>query len=255
MKIGSTLIIGAGGIGSHLAEPLARLLKFHANGKMDMTIVDGDVYEEGNLGRQMFSMGMIGHNKALVLSDRVASGIPLDETDERVVEVRDYINTDVDAAGLMLRTMPETDDELHLDQEKALLLCLCVDNDATRRLFYDGVALLPEDHSPVVIIDMGNELETASAVASIWVGRKSLLASPVECYENLRNPKDRIPGGGCMALAPSTPQLMVANMAAALAGLLIVQALLDGAQWTDVVQANIRKFSMGVAGGDYGIRS
>lgn len=242
MKIGSTLIVGAGGIGSHLAEPLARLLKAHRNGALRMTIVDGDIYEEKNLERQMFHTSHIGKHKSLALAEQVQDCVLFDDSDEDISAVVGYVNSSEDAAGLMLRTY---------NPEEPMLVCLCVDNDATRRLFYDAIELLPKKHPIVVMIDCGNDLETATVVASFWAGRKSQLVNPVEMYENLKNPKDRVPGGGCQALAPSTPQLMVANMAAAFSAMLLIQALLDGAKFTDVVQSNIRTFSVGVAGGEY----
>lgn len=241
MKIGSTLIVGAGGIGSHLAEPLARLLLYHDDGEQHMTIVDGDSYEEKNSQRQMFPWDAMGRNKAAVLADRVNEAADLTNADA----VEGYINSDVDAAGLMMKRYKGIGDS-------ALLVVLAVDNDATRRLFYDGIEQLPKDHPDIVIIDAGNDLETATVSTSFWKERKSRLVSPVQKYENLRNPKDRVPGGGCMAQAPSTPQLMVANMSAALMVMLVVQALLDGKQFTDDVQANVRTFSVGVAGGLYG---
>lgn len=246
MKIGSTLIVGAGGIGTHLAEPLARLLKFHENGHFRIVIADGDTYEEKNLARQMFPMDRIGMNKAVALVDQVYDAVPRDDADDSIEDIQGYISSDVDAAGTMMRCYRGMNDD------EALLVCLCVDNDATRRIFYDSMALLPKEHPDVVILDCGNDLETSTVVASFWSKRESKLVSPMKMYENLRNPKDRVPGGGCVDLAPSTPQLMVANMAAALSALLLVQALLDGRKFTDVVAANIRTFSMGVAGGEYG---
>lgn len=246
MKIGSTLIVGAGGIGSHLAEPLMRLLGSHPNGKGSMLrVVDGDAYEEKNAERQMFPIEHVGASKSYVLANRVGSNLGALDA---VSSEHGFVGSDVDAAGLMRR--------VYKDQEApwsdALLVCLCVDNDATRRIFYDAMALLPKDHPDIVMLDCGNDLDTSTVVASFWRERKSKLVSPVEMYANLRDPKDRVPGGGCMEQAPSTPQLMVANMAAALSALLLVQALLDGRKFTDVVAANIRAFSMGVAGGEYG---
>lgn len=245
MKFTKQLMIGAGGIGSHLAEPLARLLSFHENGVLDLTIVDGDKYEEKNAERQMYPAADLDKNKAQSLSDRVDLAIALDSKDHGCDPICEYINDEVDAASLMMKRLPAASGE-------SLLVLLCVDNDATRRLFYDAMALLPHEHGTVCVIDCGNDLETSTVVTSFWNSRKSLLVSPVEMYENLRNPKDRTPGGGCLDQAPSTPQLMVANMTAALAALLTVQALLDGKKFTDVVQSNIRTFSMGVAGGEYG---
>jgi len=68
-------------------------------------------------------------------------------------------------------------------------------------------------------------------------------------YANLREPKDRAPGGGCMAEAPATPQLLVANMAAAFATMVQLQALLDGKLMTDDLKVDVRKMEMASQGG------
>lgn len=248
MKIDSTLIIGAGGIGSHLAVPLARLLHFHADGRARLRIVDGDTYEERNLERQMFDADEAGHPKAAVLADSIRFALPLlpvGVLDHEIEWEHGYVNSDVDAASLMLRCKPAA------GQEGALLVCLCVDNDATRRLFYDAMEMAPKGFD-IVVLDCGNDLETSTVVASFWRDRQCKLTNPVLSYENLKNPADRVPGGGCQAQAPSTPQLMVANMAAALSALMLVQAMLDNKPFTDVVLADVRKFSIGIGGGEYG---
>ena len=59
------LLIGAGGVGSHLGEPLARLLEYSAIENPALIIVDGDHYEAKNKTRQSFSQ--IG-SKAEVLA-------------------------------------------------------------------------------------------------------------------------------------------------------------------------------------------
>ncbi len=254
MKIGGALLVGAGGIGSHVAEQLARLLHAHPNGFCAMEIIDGDDYEEKNVERQMFPHAHTGRGKAEVLAKRVCDSIPLlsdGAFHEFVDSTKGYVNSDVDAAGSIVRLYTDVPHEMS-GEPTAVLVVLAVDNDATRRLFYDSVNQLPLSHPDLVIVDASNDLETATVSTSFWKGRKSLLVSPVEKYENLRDPKDRVPGGGCQAQAPSTPQLMVANMSAALMVMLTVQALLDGKQFSDDLQANVRTFTIGVAGGLYG---
>lgn len=59
------LLIGAGGVGSHLAEPLARMLEYSDIDNPALIIVDGDHYEPKNKQRQTFSQ--IG-SKAQVLA-------------------------------------------------------------------------------------------------------------------------------------------------------------------------------------------
>ena len=51
------LMIGAGGIGTHLLQLLISL-------PFDLTVMDGDIYEEANLTRQLFRKSMVGVNKA-----------------------------------------------------------------------------------------------------------------------------------------------------------------------------------------------
>lgn len=44
-KIDRVYLIGTGGIGSILVEPLCKLLTYHKNGTLDITLIDGDNFE------------------------------------------------------------------------------------------------------------------------------------------------------------------------------------------------------------------
>lgn len=60
------LVIGCGGLGGNIIEYLARA------GVGALTVVDGDVFEESNLNRQILSTaGNIGQKKALAAAERV----------------------------------------------------------------------------------------------------------------------------------------------------------------------------------------
>ena len=48
-------IIGAGGIGGHLIEPLSRYLSYKED-DVEITVYDGDKFEERNKERQRFSV-------------------------------------------------------------------------------------------------------------------------------------------------------------------------------------------------------
>lgn len=63
------LLIGAGGIGSHLTDLLCRGLHGHG---LDLTLMDGDVVEERNLAHQRFHPNDIGRAKADVLAETYA---------------------------------------------------------------------------------------------------------------------------------------------------------------------------------------
>ena len=59
-------VIGCGGLGGHLIELLCRV------GVGSIRAVDGDVFEQSNLNRQLLStMGTLGRPKALAAADRV----------------------------------------------------------------------------------------------------------------------------------------------------------------------------------------
>ena len=61
------LLIGAGGLGSHIASGLVR------QGGGDITLVDHDVVEPANLTRQLFDRSDIGKFKAVRLAKRLAA--------------------------------------------------------------------------------------------------------------------------------------------------------------------------------------
>lgn len=65
-------VVGCGGLGGYIIEMLARLGIGH------LTVVDGDVFDETNLNRQLLSdMNSLGKSKALVARDRVSNVNPL----------------------------------------------------------------------------------------------------------------------------------------------------------------------------------
>lgn len=65
-------VVGCGGLGGYIIEMLARLGIGH------LTVVDGDVFEETNLNRQLLSdMNSLGKSKALAAKERVNKVNPL----------------------------------------------------------------------------------------------------------------------------------------------------------------------------------
>lgn len=64
-------VIGCGGLGGYLTEYLCRI------GIGEIRVVDGDVFEESNLNRQLLSdTAVLGKNKALCAADRIRSVNP-----------------------------------------------------------------------------------------------------------------------------------------------------------------------------------
>lgn len=65
------LVVGCGGLGGHIIDQLARI------GTGTLRVVDGDVFEETNLNRQLLSrMPLLGVSKAKAAADHVAAVNP-----------------------------------------------------------------------------------------------------------------------------------------------------------------------------------
>lgn len=79
------LIAGCGGLGGYITELLARI------GVGYITVVDGDVFNESNLNRQLFCTGnTLGKKKALAAAERISLVNPL----VQIQSVCAYINED-----------------------------------------------------------------------------------------------------------------------------------------------------------------
>jgi len=176
------VIIGIGGIGSHLLLPLLQYLK----GKyIEVMLVDGDIYETKNKDRQV--VPEIGMNKA-------------DTT------VNYYRNMGFDFIG----SIPEyvTPENIsHIIREEDIVL-LGVDNNATRKL----VDIYIQNLENVTLISGGNELEDGNVqVVHIENG---LIKTPtlIEQHPEISNPTDRNPDDmSCGELQESQPQISVVN--------------------------------------------
>ncbi|MCC6607922.1 MAG: ThiF family adenylyltransferase [Anaerolineae bacterium] len=73
-------LVGAGGTGSALADSLARIL-YHARQKgkaVSLTIIDPDIVQEKNIGRQRFCLAEINYAKASSLALRLNAAFGLD---------------------------------------------------------------------------------------------------------------------------------------------------------------------------------
>jgi len=94
------LVVGCGGLGGYVIECLARI------GVGYLRVVDGDVFDETNLNRQLLSSNMnLGRPKTLAAQQRVMAVNPLVEveafqtllTDENAVPLLDGCDVAVDA--------------------------------------------------------------------------------------------------------------------------------------------------------------
>lgn len=205
------IVVGAGGIGSHFIPVAARLLAY-GGFEGDMCLMDGDSYEEKNQARQMFHSRFIGRNKALTQAEAVFD-MPV-----TTVVWDKYLEGADEFAGMAVNNTHDW------EAGDFLLVCLCVDNDATRRMVYDGLRETPLNF---VIIDMANELHTGDVIICGRMGGDLMFPWPPEIYPNLANPGDRPPQAYCTQQAPSTPQIVTANMMAACLGAEYLRRLMD----------------------------
>lgn len=213
MRIRSMVLVGCGGTGSWAAEPLARLLATHPEGCAPeaVVLVDGDHFEVGNAARQSFGPAGLSKPKAVVMAEALADkGLP-------VRAVPQYID------GMTLRGLLVDAPGTPADKGVNLIV-LAVDNDATRKSVLDA---LDNEPAPFVTLLPGN---TDHSVMVTLYGRlmgTTIGQDPRQMYENVREPADRLPGGGCSALLASTPQILAANFAAAMGCVLATTRLLD----------------------------
>ena len=110
------LVVGCGGLGGRIIELLARA------GVGALTVVDGDVFEESNLNRQLLSTeALLGHSKALAAADRVRainSGV-------EVTPVEAFLSAE-NAAGLVAG-QDLVMDALDNTDARAVLAAACAD--------------------------------------------------------------------------------------------------------------------------------
>lgn len=77
-------VLGLGGLGGYIVEMLSRI------GVGSLTLVDGDVFDETNLNRQLFSsMNNLGSSKALEAEKRVRGINPL----TKVIPVYEFVDS------------------------------------------------------------------------------------------------------------------------------------------------------------------
>lgn len=210
-------VIGVGGTGSWLFQPLARFLRLQMREKYTQFFaIDGDSFESKNMERQLMSPNDIGKNKAVAAIDNCfAQGIFTENDSELVFAIEDYVTK-------------ESFIELLRGSEFPLIIAT-VDNYASRRAIIDAMVETCGDY---FYISPGNSDVQADAPRgqTCWFGSidgQNYGLNPVEYDVDLQNPQDVIPiKGTCMNLAESHPQIISANFAGASRVLDVIQALI-----------------------------
>jgi molybdopterin/thiamine biosynthesis adenylyltransferase len=198
------VLVGAGGIGTWLAEGVARLLEWKFPGSA-LIIVDGDNYELKNMERQSFTkMGNKASVKALELTEKFSktSFIPVAKwvVGDDFKGVSDDESSKIKASDLL------SDGDIVL---------AVVDNFAARKILFDAAANLDN----VDIFTGGNdEFLYGSIYHYQRRSGKDITEHPVHFHPEYENPPDKNPGElSCQERAEidGGTQLLATNMAVA----------------------------------------
>jgi len=143
-------LVGIGGTGSQLVGGLARLhVALRSLGHpygLSLTLWDGDNVSEANIGRQLFSPGDIGRNKAIVLAHRI----------------NHYF-------GLSWQARPE---KWRSHGANPDILVTCVDTAAARREVHQKIEdTLHHGVRPVLWLDCGNSQRSGQVMLGCIQGK------------------------------------------------------------------------------------
>lgn len=187
-------VIGVGGIGSYLIDPLARYLS-HTEDNCEITIIDGDRYEERNRERQKF---LNCQNKATETMNLLKDQFP----NVHFRSKEDYVTEDN-----VITTIREGD-----------VVFMCVDNHATRKTVSQRCSELDN----VTLISGGNDYTDGNVIVYLRKDGEDITKSPVDLYPRIAQPEDKNPGEltaeerqGCQVEAVQNPQLLFTNFAIA----------------------------------------
>ena len=184
-------IVGLGGIGSWLADTLAKFLSFDLalKEKVYLVLADGDRYEPKNQERQSFAEKDIHENKAKAKAKQLYQQYP-------------NINYEV---------IPEYINELNVDKLlPSDFIFICVDQHASRKIIAETVE---ESNCPnIVVISGGNDLEHGNVVVHIRRNNEDITPSLL-AYDEIRNANmdehpDRL---SCEQAMQSDPQVIFVN--------------------------------------------
>lgn len=201
-------VIGCGGIGLCLLDPLCRFLNYGGYPSVEVSLIDGDEYEERNRERQHFTT--LGP-KASVTADRLREHFPSIMFWDHPVYVADH-------------------NIISLIRENDTVLS-CVDNHKTRKLVNDRALELDN----ITVISGGNDYVDGNVQVHIRRNGEDLTLPIANRYHpEIVSPQDKNPGEeeregeGCQVLAAADPQLIITNNAVAAVMLKAFYGVLQG---------------------------
>lgn len=198
------VVVGCGGTGSNLAPHLcqwAYSVQQKHKCKITIILVDQDVIEPDNIGRQFFVEKDLGDNKARVLSVRYATAWGVD------VEYHPYYIRDVETLVKLLRP----DNNQSRNHELPVLLG-CVDNNVARQRMHDAFLAL----DTIGYTDTGNSEFNGQVVLGLKIEGETLLKPVADFWPDILTATDDVQvGGTCAVKVVKEPQNLLANLGAA----------------------------------------
>lgn len=148
------VIVGCGGTGSNLAPMLSRMML-----KEKFLLIDGDSVEKRNVERQTFQEFDIGTNKARALAKKLNSNFKnahyfYDNYIENASQLKEIILKHYHMDIVFPSSIYDNNDRFTNPNNEYLIICGCVDNNATRLLIENTYRLLSDI---CWYIDSGNE--------------------------------------------------------------------------------------------------
>lgn len=206
----TVLVIGAGGTGSQMLSQLARinqaLLKLGHPG-LYVTCYDDDIVSEANIGRQLFSPGDVGQNKASVLITRLNMFF-----------------------GTQWQAIPQRFQHFNEADEKANIVVTCVDSVSARLMVdaaitksaVEGKGYRNPYSTLLYWLDLGNSQKSGQfvlgTVTSVSQPKKSKTIEAVEflpnifrLYPGFKTQKTKETGPSCSLAEALTKQDLFVN--------------------------------------------
>lgn len=188
------VVVGLGGIGSWVVQALAPFLNYSQEA-WTLVLIDGDEYEEKNRARQAFEeLGPKADVQAAWVSRKFSR--------LRVRPISQYLSSDGEGD-----TYPVCDAIRSGD-----VVFSCLDNHKTRKMVFDHCAGLRD----VALISGGNEYEDGNVIVFVRRDGQDKTVRPEKYHPEFISPGDKAPYEmSCEELAASSPQLIFANLTAA----------------------------------------
>lgn len=206
------IIIGCGGTGSNFCKEFGRYLYENpVRNKCRILLVDGDLVEESNIGRQPFLSQDVGRKKSQVMAEILQEAFDIS---------CDYYTEYIDNTA-QLKTFD--------DENSMTVLIGCVDNHACRKVLHDYY----KSSSSCYYLDSANEYSVGEVVSAMRMGGVDICPDRIDLYPEILD--DRSPSkteASCMEINESKPQHLITNLFAANLLLKCVVEIISEEIWT-----------------------